>query len=333
MRAQFPSAPEPWIDLSTGINPWPWPIPQQILGDRALLYRLPTRADTRSLTARLADRFNVPQGQVLPVPGTAMAIAQLPHVLNAQMVAVLSPSYGDHAHAWRRAGCSVIETADPLGHASDVDVIALCQPNNPDGRTFSTSALLSACEALRQRGGFLVVDQAYVEVLPDLCMARHIDQGNLIILRSIGKFYGLAGLRFGFVLGPPTVLDALTDLLGDWPISPLTLKIADMAYQDHTYFAETLTKLQKARARLDIILTRSGFNIVGGCDLFRFIKTPHATALWHHLGQAGIAIRRFDWSDHHVRIGLPANAYAEIRLAQALSDWALISTPWADPPQ
>ncbi|MEM9877903.1 MAG: threonine-phosphate decarboxylase CobD [Pseudomonadota bacterium] len=323
--SQFPAAPTPWIDLSTGINPWPWKVPRHILDTQALLTTLPTQSDFDQARLSISKRINAEPDEVLPCPGSAMAIALLPQVIKARRVAILSPTYGDHDRAWRAAGAQVISTDDPLRYADSVDVIIICQPNNPDGRVFGTDAILAARDTLKARGGLLIVDQAYVEVAPELCLASHVSGGGLVVLRSLGKFYGLAGLRFGFLLGPPKVLKDLLTLLGDWPVSPFALKIVSELYEDDAFLAQTRDRLSQAAKRLDGIFSQADIDVVGGCDLFRFIRIPKSPGLWHHLGQAGLFVRQFEWSDTHLRIGLPPDTQAEIRLAAALKSWAVLS--------
>lgn len=252
-------------------------------------------------------------------PGSELLIRLLPTIINPARVAILSPTYGDHARVWRATGCDLVETHDPVAHACEADAVVVCHPNNPDGRRFDASALLAAAELLAKRRGWLIVDEAYGELIPGDSLAPHAGADGLIILRSFGKFYGLAGLRLGALLAPAALCAAMQARLGVWPVSGPALHVGAKAYDDHAWQAETRRRLTEARQRLDAILATGGLTVAGGTDLFRLAETASASALWERLALAGIYVRRFDWSQTLVRFGLPENTAAEARLADALS--------------
>ena len=313
---RFPSAPLPWIDLSTGINPWSWPVDRV---DPDSLHRLPTHGDMDRCRAAMAGAFAAPASALTLVPGTEIAIRLLPQILAAQRVAVLSPSYGDHAETWNAAGAELVSTADPLGHVDDADIVVLCNPNNPDGRRFEADVLADARERLARRGGWLVVDEAYADLDPARSLAPLTGSPGLVILRSTGKFFGLPGLRLGAVLGPPTRAAALERLLGVWRISGPALAIGTRAYSDIEWQQSMRERLTDARARLDALLEAADGRVAGGTDLFRYVEVNDAHATWRKLCEHGIYTRRFDWTRSHLRVGLPGTPEAEARLASALS--------------
>ena len=316
VAVQFPAAPVPWIDLSTGINPWSWPVDRV---DPDSLHRLPTHGDMDRCRLSMAQAFAAPASALTLVPGTEVAIRLLPQILAARRVAVLSPSYGDHAETWGAAGAELVTTADPLGHADDVDIVVLCNPNNPDGRCFDTEVLSDARERLARRGGWLIVDEAYADLDPARSLAPLAGSPGLVILRSTGKFFGLAGLRLGAVLGPPALAAALERLLGVWRISGPALAIGTRAYADIDWQQSMRGRLAAARARLDALIEAGGGRVAGGTDLFRYVEVDNAHATWRKLCKHGIYTRRFDWTPSHLRLGLPGSPEAEARLASALS--------------
>ena len=313
---RFPAAPLPWIDLSTGINPWAWPVDRV---DPDSLHRLPTHGDMDRCRTAMAEAFAAPASALTLVPGTEVAIRLLPQILDARRVAVLSPSYGDHAETWNAAGAELVATADPLDHAESADVVVLCNPNNPDGRCFDADVLSDARERLARRGGWLIVDEAYADLDPVRSLAPLAGSPGLVILRSTGKFFGLPGLRLGAVLGPPTLAAALERLLGVWRISGPALAIGTRAYADIDWQQSMRERLAAARARLDALLEAGGGRVTGGTDLFRYVEVHDAHATWHKLCEHGIYTRRFDWTRSHLRVGLPGTPEAEARLASALS--------------
>ena len=329
ISARFPAAPLPWIDLSTGINPWPWPAGAV---DLASIHRLPTRDAMDRCRLAMARAFASPASALTLVPGSEVAIRLLPGLLAARRVAVLSPSYGDHAATWSAAGAQLIATADPLGcideinersgksaGAGSADAVVLCNPNNPDGRRFDAEVLSHARERLARRGGWLIVDEAYADLDPRQSLAALAGSPGLVILRSTGKFFGLPGLRLGAVLAPPALAAALEGRLGVWRISGPALAIGARAYADRDWHQATRARLAAARARLDAVLAAGGRRVAGGTDLFRYVELSDAQATWRKLCEHGIYTRRFDWTRSHLRLGLPGTPEAEARLESALS--------------
>ena len=316
MRAAFPDAPEPWIDLSTGINPWAYPIGAI---PNASFRHLPTHDAYEACRHAIAGSLQAPSESLVLAPGSELLIRLLPVLISPKTIAILSPTYGDHVAAWRRADIEVIETSDPLHIGGQVDAIVICNPNNPDGRHFEPDVLLKTAANLADRGGWLIVDEAYADLEPGLSLAPSGGTDGLIILRSFGKFFGLAGLRLGAVLAPEPVRAAMRNLLGIWPVSGPALHIGAQACNDQAWQDGTRHKLAEARWRLDTILRSRDIKVVGGTDLFRLVETDNASAFWEKLARAGIYVRRFAWNDRLVRIGFPENAEAEDRLVAALS--------------
>ncbi|MCY4213798.1 MAG: threonine-phosphate decarboxylase CobD [Gammaproteobacteria bacterium] len=315
MRRLFPEAPEPWIDLSTGINPWPWPTSGR---ETEGFQRLPTQSDRVLCTAAMAEAFGLPERAVLVAPGSELLIHLLPTLLHPRRIAILAPTYDDHARTWRSAGIDVTETPDPLAEAGEADAAVICNPNNPDGRRFAPERIEEARQRLAKRDGWLIVDEAFADLEPDLSAAPHVLAGNLLVLRSAGKFYGLPGLRLGALLGPPAFLRWLAAHLGVWSVSTPALAIGAAAYADRAWQAVTRRRLAEARRRLDRVLLERRCRVAGGTDLFGYVEVPDAPAAWHRLSSQGIYVRRFPWTDSHLRIGLPKDAEAEARLGAAL---------------
>ena len=316
IQAQFPDAPHPWIDLSTGINPWSY---RGFTLDEAAFDRLPTESAYVACRDAMAEAFKAPARSVILSPGSELLIRLLPGWLTPHRVAVFSPTYGDHAEVWQQAGCEVIETDAPLAHADEVDLVVLCNPNNPDGRIFAREDMLTACDRLASKGGWLIVDEAYGDLTPDLSLTSQGGRDGLIILRSFGKFFGLPGIRLGALIAPPVLVAQASQQLGAWPVSSGALEMGAAAYRDHIWHNDTRARLQLGRAMLDRVLEENGVYVVGGTDLFRHVRVEDAERTWLHLARAGIYVRRFDAVPRHLRIGLPADEIALARLNEALS--------------
>lgn len=303
-----------WLDLSTGINPWPYAIPA--LPAEAWT-RLPGRAEEEALRAAAARRFGVcGTGHVLAGPGTSALIQALPRTRPPGAVAVVGPTYGEHARAWAAAGHDVREVARL--EQADAAVIVIVNPNNPDGRVVAPGLLLDLAARQAARGGLLLVDEAFGDMTPALSVAPRLGPG-LVVLRSFGKFYGLAGVRLGFALAEPARLAPVAAQLGPWPVSGPALAVGAAALADDAWAEAMTARLVEAAAALDGVLERAGLSIVGGSTLFRLAAHDRAAELYDRLGRAGILVRAFVGHPHLLRFGLPSGAEDLARLARGLA--------------
>ncbi len=316
-QALFPDAPTPWIDLSTGINPIPYPLPALPL---SLWQRLPGSRDEASLLSAAREAYGVPDGTgIVAAPGTQILIELLPRLVHAGPVAVLGPTYAEHAAAWRKAGAEVAEIAgvDAIGDAATV---VLVNPNNPDGRIVARDDLLRIAAQCRARGGLLVVDEAFADFTPDASVVPELPPGALV-LRSFGKTYGLAGLRLGFAIGETALVEALRAALGPWAVAGPALLIGAEALADADWRDRAGRERGADAERLDALLAPHG-RIVGGTALFRLLATPNAPALFDHLGRHGLYARRFQHDSTWLRFGLPGDGDAWARLRSALKSFS-----------
>jgi len=315
IRAAHPHAPQPWIDLSTGINPWPYPLGQI---PRAAWQNLPSAADLDRVRAAAAAHYGAEPGQVVLAPGSQAIIQWLPRLRGRSRVAVLGPTYDEHARSWAACGhqVTVAGTLERIGR--DIDVVIVGRPNNPDGRVASFSALAEMAIRVGRRGGWLVVDEAFADVMDASSIAAVLRSEAVISLRSFGKFFGLAGGRLGAALLSGTVRDDLERALGPWPVPGPMLHVAARAFADETWIARTRDRLAKAAARLDRLAVRARLQLVGGTTLFRLYESARAPALFDTLAASGVYVRRFADRPSWLRLGLPPTADAERRLARAL---------------
>ncbi len=319
-RDIFPDAPQPWIDLSTGINPHAYPAPGSTVSDRA---RLPDPMQLRELEQVAAQAFEVEDARrVVAMPGTELAIRLLPLAIGAAHATIATPTYSSHADAWLRAGATVRETAaQQLGAPSSRGVVVIVNPNNPDGAVMSRTRLLELHDTLRANGSWLVIDEAFIDVDPTngICdLAGGSRAPNLIALRSFGKFYGLAGVRLGFAIGGALATERLRGLIGDWPLSADALTAGLTAYADQRWAHDTRAMLGRESQRLDDLLTRHDFTIVGGTSLFRLARHPDAQGMFERFLRAGILTRPFAYDPQLLRFGLPGTNEAWRRLTGAL---------------
>lgn len=296
-RRLFPHAPAPWIDLSTGVNPVPWTGAAQ--GDDS---RLPDPEDTAALESTAAAVFGA--AEVAAVPGTELALRLLPVVTGARRVGIVSPTYGSHERAWASAGAAVRELPRGGLDPRELDALVLGNPNNPDGAVFSRSEVLSLAERMDRQGGWLIVDEAFVDATPEISVADKVS-GRLIVLRSFGKFFGRPGVRLGFVAAAPAVLARLKDLVGEWPVSTQAAIVGKAAYADLAWQRATRARLAEDAARLDADLAGAGFDVLGGTTLFRLAAYENAGGRFARLAEQGVLTRPFADRPSWLRFGLP----------------------------
>ncbi|HSH29019.1 MAG TPA: threonine-phosphate decarboxylase CobD [Thiohalobacter sp.] len=323
--AQYGIALEAWLDLSTGINPDGWPVPAI---PAACWRRLPEVDD--GLEAAAQDYYA--SEQVLPVAGSQAAIQALPRLRPRSRVRVLSPGYAEHSAAWQREGHVVGGvTADGVEAVlPHTDVLVLIHPNNPTGACFAVEQLLEWHAALAGRGGWLVADEAFMDATPQHSLCPYSGRTGLIALRSLGKFFGLAGARVGFVCAAPPLLARLGTLLGPWTLSGPARRVANAALSDRTWQAQTRQHLLYAGARLQHLLAGHGLSPAGGCALFQWVCTPRAAELHAALARQGVLTRLFR-EPSSLRLGLPGPEADWQRLETVLSDITYIDTAGAAP--
>lgn len=316
-RRRFPDAPEPFIDLSTGINPHPYRLPRL---PAEAFDRLPNLQAAGALAEIAAKTYGAPSAShVAPAPGTQILLPLVAGLVPPGRAAIFPPTYGEFARAAELAGHTIADTRT-LADACNAQVVFVGNPNNPDGRLHARNDLLALANSLRLRGGLLVVDEAFMDVAsPGESLAQEVSRGNIVVLRSFGKFFGLAGVRLGFALAAPGTVARISALLGPWAVSGPALAIGTRALTDAAWIEKTRTRLAKAAHRLDGVLTGAGLEVIGGTSLFRLASVPAVNKLFDHLGRSGIFVRLFADKETWLRFGLPGTPHAWRRLQIALA--------------
>ena len=306
-----------WLDLSTGINPHGYPAPPL---PAACWRRLPEEDDGLEEAARGYYGAR----QVLAVAGSQAAIQALPWLRPPGRTLVLGPMYAEHAAAWGAAGHAVtrlpaeraeteLETA-----AADNDTVVLCQPNNPTGLRLPPERLRTLARTLAARGAWLVLDEAFMDGTPEDSLAGDSDMPGLVVLRSLGKFFGLAGLRVGFSLAEPGLLARLRDRLGPWTVAGPSRAIACAALRDQPWQEAMRSRLAADSQRLADLLKTTGLGEGAGTVLFRWLSHPDAAALHEKLARQGVLVRLFLEPSPSLRLGLPGSEAEWQRLETAL---------------
>ncbi|WP_295005980.1 threonine-phosphate decarboxylase CobD [uncultured Dechloromonas sp.] len=306
-----------WLDLSTGINPEAWPVPAL---PATVWQRLPETGD--GLEAAAAAYYGNPG--LLPVAGSQAAIQCLPALLPKAAVACIAPIYAEHPHAWQQAGHKLrfLQNATlPRALTAITPYILLCNPNNPTADRHPVEAVIDAARQLKKRGGWLIVDEAFIDATPELSLtplAGTDEAPNLIVFRSLGKFFGLAGARVGFVFAAPELLNRMQESMGPWTIPGPSREVARQALLDTAWQATARSRLQAQAERLHGLLAPLGE--VKATSLFATLNSPHAGELHEHLARRAILTRRFD-QHSLLRFGLPGHAAEWQRLSDALNEW------------
>ncbi|ABK45616.1 histidinol phosphate aminotransferase apoenzyme [Magnetococcus marinus MC-1] len=300
---QFGRPPAAWLDLSTAIHPQGWrprqPIPDACWG------RLPEDED--DLHAAAQGYYGTPH--LVPVAGSQAAIQALPRLRAPARVGVVAPTYGEHALAWQGAGHGVQSLAAEQVESAlaALDVLVVVNPNNPTGERFAVTQLQRWLHRLAGRGGWLVVDEAFMDATPQQSMLPQVGQPGLVVLRSLGKFFGLAGLRVGFCMGEQALLEAMQGLLGPWTLAHMARWAASQALQDRAWQAQTRAELPQQSDQLGQRLAQYGLPVWGGTALFQYVRHEQAQPIWRQFAQRGILLRHFE-QPQALRVGLPGDA-------------------------
>jgi cobalamin biosynthetic protein CobC len=304
--------PEDWLDLSTGISPYPWSVPEIPAN---CWQRLPEEED--GLVEAALDYYGA--SAILPVSGETAAILALPRLRPKGRVAVLSPTYAEHARSWRQAGHRVeeIPASELTNRITDFQVVVVVNPNNPTGTCFPREILLDWHVKLAGRGGWLVIDEAFVDPTPDHSLTSHANREGLIVLRSFGKFFGCAGVRLGFVIAAVPLLESMRALLGPWHVNAPARWVGKSALRDRKFHGEARKALLWAGAELGDVLRRHGLDPSGGTPFFQWVKTDRAASIDMHFRNHRILLRRFSAPDS-LRFGLPGTPKDWDRLRTAL---------------
>ncbi|MBO6825947.1 MAG: threonine-phosphate decarboxylase [Sneathiella sp.] len=307
-----------WIDLSTGINPSSYPVPTIPADNWA---RLPGGQTEQNLLQAARDYYQIPDHfDLIAAPGTQSLIQRLPYLLPSNLqIAISKPTYTEHETCWRRAGHKIIALD---GETQLADVAIVVSPNNPTGKIYSGTDLQKIREAHLKPGGLFIIDEAFMDMTPNQSAAKGFPSENLIILKSFGKFFGLAGIRLGFATGDASLIQKLRDEFGPWAVSGPAAFIGTAAYQDAKWTENAHAKLDRDAKQLSDLIISSGGHILANTGLFVTAEFDDAYNLFEHLCRHHILTRPFEYADRWLRFGIPANEAAWARLQDALTQYS-----------
>jgi len=315
-RRAYPQAPEPWLDLSTGINPYAYPFAHPPMES---FTRLSEPEELRALETAAAMAYQAPaEAAIVAAPGTQAIINWLPRLLPARRVGILGVTYCEHARCWAASGAELTVVED-LSGLEDKDIAIVVNPNNPDGRFVAAADLHALSAVLCKHGGLLIIDEAFVDFLePGASAVPGTTETGVVVLRSFGKTYGLPGLRLGFAVAPKLLAEKLRSALGPWPVSGAAIAIGSTALTDAEWLAATRARAHAGARALDKMLAAAGFASAGGSPLFRLVRHEDARGWFERLAKAGILVRRFEARPAWLRFGIAGSDAARMRLCAAL---------------
>jgi cobalamin biosynthetic protein CobC len=315
-RRAYPQAPEPWLDLSTGVNPYAYPFACPPMESFTLL---PQPEELRALEAAAATAYRAPAAaEVVAAPGTQAVVNWLSRLLPARRVGILGFTYCEHARSWATSGADLTIVED-LSGLKDKDIAIVVNPNNPDGRLVAAADLHALAAVLGKHGGLLIMDEAFVDFLePGASAVPDTTESGVVVLRSFGKTYGLPGLRLGFAIASKPVAEKLRAALGPWPVSGAAIAIGSKALEDAKWLAATRARLHADARALDKMLAAAGFASAGGSPLFRLVRHEDAQGWFERLAKAGILVRRFEARPAWLRFGIAGSDACRMRLCAAL---------------
>lgn len=313
--AAYPQVSGPWLDLSTGINPDPWDDIDRLSIDWR---RLPDEVDLDRLEQAAAAHFGARGQGVLALPGTELGLRHLSILGLPAPFRHVAPGYRTHGEAF--ADSQAIGFAALEQEAGQGGTILLANPGNPDGRLMTVAELALIARQLAVKGGWLVVDEAFIDAHEGGSLLPVLDaDASVIVLRSFGKFFGLAGVRLGFAVGPQALIARWRAMMGSWPVSAAAIAIGTAAYRDTAWIAATRQRLVERATALDTVLGRHGLTPIGQSPLFRLVECD-AARLFDRLARRGILTRPFDYAPRWLRLGVPTSDEERDRLDRALAD-------------
>lgn len=307
---RYGGSKETWLDLSTGINPNAYPIGDL---DAAVWQRLPDKAAESALIRAARGFYGAPNKfGVVASNGTQTLIELVPKILKSQNIDILSPTYGEHEHAWLKGGCHVEQISDIHNLSMLSNAVVVVNPNNPDGKSYSTGELRDLAREMARRHGFLIIDEAFCDFDEEQSFVSSIEE-NVLIYRSFGKFFGLAGLRLGFLIANRTIIHQMENLLGPWCVSGPALDIGARALQDDDWIAQMRANLKIASQQQGELLAKHGFEICGANALFTYVDHARAKEINLLLLKNHVLARKFPLMPTKLRFGLCKN---EVELAR-----------------
>ncbi|MBX7145921.1 MAG: aminotransferase class I/II-fold pyridoxal phosphate-dependent enzyme [Alphaproteobacteria bacterium] len=309
----------PWVDLSTGINPRSYPF-SFIKNEK--YQKLPSQNDISKLLEIARNYYQTPdQVDIIAGPGSQFFLQTLPLFLQEyKNISILTPTYNEYAKCWGSKNSKITYVKKITELKRDQQILIICNPNNPNGAIIDHNVILDTAQFLKKNKGILIIDEAFVDPIPEYSIVPLLHHSNIIVLKSFGKFFGLAGLRLGFMISAHPVIQQINHFLGPWPISHPAIEIGIKAFNDKVWINKTKNWLQITSKKIHSVFQTYNFKQYKGTALFTFINDSRAFSLYQCLGKKGIYTRIYKENPSWIRIGMPLPQTFK-RLTKALSLW------------
>ena len=298
-------SPDEVLDFSVSFNPFmPPPGIKEALGTIAI-ERYPD-SEAMELRERIAKNLGVPLENIIAGSGTTelIRLIALAYFRKRDPVLILEPTFGDYEVACRIVGARLVKhrAKEEDNFAPGIEVVAnlikerrprgifICNPNNPTGKHLSRGEVETVLDALGD--SLLILDEAYIAFVEgswnsiDL-MAR----GNVVVLRSMTKDYGLSGLRLGYAIAPGDIIASLCRVCPPWNVNIIAQKVGAIALDNADFLEQTKTKIREAKKFLVGELTRLGYKVLPSDANYFLVKVGNASEFRATLFKQGILVR------------------------------------------
>ncbi|MFZ5814749.1 MAG: threonine-phosphate decarboxylase CobD [Bacillota bacterium] len=291
--------PERFLDFSANINPL-GPPPAALEAARSALAGVANYPEpfARSLRAALARHHGLPEEAVLVGNGAAEVLYLLLRQAAGRRVALPAPGFAEYGRAARAAGAELLtyppDRPTPPPGLRQGDWLILCNPHNPTGGIYDPGQVLALAE---QTPATLLVDEAFIDLTEPgeagSVIPAVLRRPNLVVARSLTKFYALPGLRIGYAVAPPAMVAALDGARDPWSVSSLAQAAALAALADEAFAARTREWVRAERPFLAAALAGlPGYTVCPPAANFVLVRAPQpAHAVQERLGPQGILIR------------------------------------------
>jgi len=282
------------MDYSANISPLGIPkrSEEAILASLDRLVHYPD-VECRSLRAMLSEKEGIPADFILCGNGAAELIFALANGLKPKRALVAAPGFAEYEQALSGAGCelSFYELKEAQGFAyqedyfqnitEELDMVFLCNPNNPTGGTVDRAFLIAAAERCRECGCLLVVDECFNKFLDDaeaVTMKPYLEQyPNLVILDAFTKIYAMPGLRLGYCMtANERIREKMRSVMQPWSVSTLAQVAGEAALEEEFYVYEVRTVIREERSFLEHEMRKLGLTVFSARANFIFFKAPES---------------------------------------------------------
>ena len=298
-------APEAVLDFSVCTNPFmPPPGIRKVLNN--ITIETYPDCEATELRQRLSERLRVPSDNILIGSGTTelIRLIALAYFRQGDGILILEPTYGEYEVACQIVGAKLVkqwmeaennfalkieETVD-LMREHHPRAVFICNPNNPTGKYFSKQEVEAVLDAIGD--GLLILDEAYLAFVEKSWSSIDlVSRGNVVILRSMTKEYGLAGLRLGYTIASQDITDNLRRVCPPWNVNVIAQKVGIMVLEDVDYLEQSKQRIREAKQFLIDEFSRLGFPPLPSDAHYFLVKAGDARAFRTALLRHGIQVR------------------------------------------